>query len=167
MSTAFRTFSFTDAASTTAKLNIGTVMEDEYGRKFMYTKQVGATTAAVGEWVCAATSGTLGEVSRTAATSCVNAVSSTGVAVGVNLVSTVLNSFSWTQIQGCGIVALAVTDGNVVQGDPLVVDGGGTPVGATDTMADGEEEGICGWALAADVGTTQAAGSYTIRSCYT
>ena len=60
---------------------------------------------------------------------------------------------------------LAVTDGNVVAGDPLVIDGGGTPVGATDTMADGEEEGVCGFALDADSGTTQLLGSYTIKGC--
>lgn len=167
MATPFRTTGQFSDFGTTQLMAIGTVQEDEKGNRFMYVKQVGATTSAAGEWAAAATSGTKGEVSRTAATSCVNAVSTVALAVGVFQSALATNSYGWVQISGVGVTALAVTDGNVVQGDPLVIDGGATPVGATDTMADGEEEGVCGYALAADNGTTQDAGSYTIRSIYT
>lgn len=146
---------------------IGTVCEGAYGDRFMYVKQVGATSSAVGEWANAASSGTRGEVSRTAATSLINAVSTVALAVGVFQSILATNQFGWVQIGGIGVKTLAVTDGSVAAGDPLVIDGGATAVGATDTMADGEEESICGWALAADSGTTQPAGSYSIRSIYT
>jgi len=145
---------------------IGTVVEDAFGRPFMFVKQVGATSSAVGEWANMASSGTMGEVSRTAATSLINAVSTVALCAGVFQSIAAVDTYCWIQIGGVGVKTLAVTDGNVAAGDPLVIDGGATAVGATDTMADGEEESCCGFALAADSGTTQLAGSYTIINHY-
>lgn len=145
---------------------VGFVAEDQYGREFMFVCQMGATSSAVGEWAQASTTATRGQVTRTAATSLVNAVSTVALGVGVFQSILAVGQYGWVQISGDGRKALAVTDGSVAAGDPLVIDGGATCVGATDTMADGEEESVCGWALAADSGTTQTAGTYTIRSIY-
>lgn len=161
-------------ASTTATRDlphpVGTIVENQYGDRFMLCKQIGATTSAVGEWAAAATTGisaaTRGYVSRTAATSLVNAVSTVALAVGVFQGVAAVGAFCWVQISGLGVSILAVTDGAIAAGDPLVIDGGATCVGATDTLADGEEESLAGWALDADSGTTQVAGSYTIRSIF-
>jgi hypothetical protein len=159
-------------ASTTATRDlphpVGTVVENQYGDRFMLVKQIGATTSAVGEIAQAATTGisaaTRGFVSRTAATSLVNGVSTVALAVGVFQGIAATGAFCWAQISGLGVTALAVTDGGVAAGDPLVVDGGATCVGAVDTMADGEEESAFAFALDADVGTVQAAGSYTLHN---
>ena len=157
-------------SSTNLPHPVGTIVENQYGDRFMFCKQIGATSSAVGEWAAAATTGvsiaTRGYVSRTAATSVVNAVSTVALAVGVFQSIAAVGTWCWVQISGLGVKTLAVTDGGVAAGDPLVIDGGATPVGATDTMADGEEESICGWALDADSGTTQLLGSYTIRSIF-
>ena len=139
------------------------IIDPQTGRHFRYIKQVGATTSAVGEVAAAASSGTYGEVSRTAATSVVNAVSTVAVPRGVFQSVLATNKYGFIQSIGDGRVALAVTDGNVAAGDPLVIDGGATCVGAVDTMADGEEESVFGDAMTADSGTTQPAGSYTLR----
>ena len=163
---------FTDVFTSATNIPhpVGTVVFNQYGDRFMFVKQIGATSSAVGEWAAAATTGvsiaTRGFVTRTAATSLVNAVSTVGLAVGVFQSVLATDNWGWVQISGLGVTTLAVTDGNVAAGDPLVVDGGASPIGATDTMADGEEESICGWALAADSGTTQLLGSYTIRSIF-
>lgn len=145
---------------------LGTRASDELGNEFMWVKQEGATSSAVGEWANCGTTGLVGYVSRTAASSLINAVSTVALCAGVFQSIIAQNSYGWIQISGVGVKALATTDGSVAAGDPLVIDGGATAVGASDTMADGEEESCCGFALAADVGTTQAAGTYTIRSVW-
>ena len=146
--------------------SLGTIGEDELGRRFMWCINEGATTSASGEWANCGTTGTVGYVSRTAASSLINAVSTVALAAGVFVSAIAQNSYGWIQISGTGWKALATTDGNVAAGDPLVIDGGATAVGATDTMADGEEESCCGFALAADSGTTQTAGTYSILSVW-
>jgi hypothetical protein len=147
---------------------VGTVVENQYGDRFMFVKQIGATSSAVGEIAQAATTGisiaTRGYVSRTAATSLVNAVSTVALAVGVFQSILATNAFGWVQITGLGVTTIAVTDGGVAAGDPLVIDGGATCVGAVDTMADGEEEACFGYALDADSGTTQLLGSYVLHN---
>lgn len=167
MSTAAQISSFTyfttDAARGPA---LGTIAENEYGDRFMWCKQEGATTSAAGEWANCGTTGLRGYVSRTAASSLINAVSTVALCAGVFQSAVAQNSYCWIQISGVGVTALATTDGSVAAGDPLVIDGGATAVGATDTMADGEEESCCGFALAADSGTVQTAGTYTIKSVW-
>lgn len=150
---------------TTARHPVGTRAEDEYGNPHMYCKQVGATTSAVGEWANVSTTGTIGTVSRTAATSLINAVSTVALAAGVFRGAAATDTFCWVQIGGVGQEALT-TDTGIAAGDPLVIDGGATAVGATDTMADGEEESCCGFAFTADSGAVQPAGSYSIRSVW-
>ena len=148
----------------TPRYNVGQkVFDTATGRWFAYIKQVGATTSAVGEIAAGASSGTYGEVSRTAASSLVNAVSTVALPRGVFQSILATNKYGFIQTIGDGRVTLAVTDGNVAAGDPLVIDGGATCVGAVDTMADGEEESVFGVAMTADSGTTQPAGSYTLR----
>lgn len=145
----------------TPRYNLGQmVIDPATGRKFRYIKQIGATTSAVGEVAAAAT--TYGTVSRTAATSVINAVSTLAQPAGVFQSVLATNKYGFIQTGGDGRVDLAVTDGGVAAGDPLVIDGGATPVGAVDTMADGEEEGVFGYALAADSGTVQTASTYVL-----
>ena len=161
---------FTQVYSAAGHEATGTVVENALGLPFMFVKQIGATTSAAGEWAAMATTGisvsTIGYVSRTAATSLVNAVSTVALAAGVFQSALATGSFGWVQIGGVGVTALAVTDTNIAAGDPLVIDGGATPVGATDTMADGEEESCCGFALTADNGSVQDAYTYTIINHY-
>lgn len=152
-----------DAVDSAAAHPIGTVIEGANGAKFMYIKQVGATTSAAGEVAAVASSGTYGEVSRTAATSLVNGVATCAVPAGVFQSALATNKYGWIQVSGSGRTALATTDGAVAAGDALVIDGAGTPVGAVDTMAAGEEHCVFGWATTADSGTTQPAGSYIIN----
>jgi hypothetical protein len=145
-----------------ARYNLGQeVIDPATGRHFRYIKQIGATTSAVGE--VAAAAATWGTVTRTAATSIINAVSTVAVPAGVFQSVLATDKFGFIQTKGDGRVTLAVTDGNVAAGDPLVIDGGATAVGAVDTMADGEEEGVFGFALAADSGTTQPASTYILN----
>lgn len=155
---------FSDVYTTLAGTNcvLGEVREGPQGSLFRLVKQMGATASAAGEWAHFASSGTYGEVSRSAATALINAVSTVAVPAGVFQSALASGSFGWLQTKGLGLKDLT-TDGGVAAGDPLVIDGGATAVGATDTMADGEEESVCGTALAADTSTTQTAGTYTIN----
>lgn len=66
-----------------------------------------------------------------------------GVAVGT--IST--GNYGWVQVWGVGSCK---TDGGVVEGDALVVDGGATPVRVADTAVAGEEHAVFGVALATD-----------------
>lgn len=131
---------------------------------FMWCKNVGADTTVIGDVVAAATSGAVGEVTAAAATALVNAVSTVGLAVGVAQAVTAQNGYLWVQTKGPGAVLIAVTDGGIAAGDPLVLDAAGSPIGGIDTMADGEEESAFGWALAADSGTTQVALTYILSN---
>ena len=170
MSGATRIGLFTDVYSSTATnlpASMGRVEENEYGDRFMFVRQLGATSSAVGEWAAQATTIGRGAVSRTAATSCINGVETIAPAVGVFQSILAVNQYGWVQISGVGVTTIAVTDGGVAQGDFLIIDGGNTPVGACESGGAGEEMCCCGWALADDTGTTLLAGNYTIRSIYT
>jgi len=67
-----------------------------------------------------------------------------GVAIG----TIAENYYGWIQVGG---VATVITDGEVAAAEAIVLDASND--GDVDTMADGEEEQVFGWATAADVGT--------------
>lgn len=140
---------------------LGTKADGPAGCSYRYVKHIGADTAAAGKWANMAA--TYGTVTMTAATAIINGVSTVALAAGVYQSAMTTNTYGWVQTSGPGQQALT-TDGGVAAGDPLVIDGGATAVGVTDTMADGEEESICGWALAADSSTTQTAGTYYVST---
>ena len=151
---------------TTARYNPGQkVIDPATGREFRYVKQIGATTSAVGELAAVAAAANAlstgwGAVSRTAATSLIGTISTVAVAAGVFQSVLATGKFGWVQVAGDGRVALAVTDGNVVAGDVLIIGGGATPIGACLRMPDGQEEAVFGYATADDVGTVQSASTY-------
>lgn len=132
------------------------------GKTYRYAYNAGADTLAAGEVVgWYKTTPVYGHITGTVATFMDNGTA--GLGVGVALSAAPAANFCWIQTQGVGEQALT-TDGGVAQGDGLVVNGGTSPDGTVDTMADGEEELVFGWALAADSSTTQTAGSYTLNS---
>lgn len=167
MSQAMKISSF-DYTSTSANntLTAGMVAENEYGDRFMWVYNAGATTGAAGKFAGVfSTTPARGHVSMTTTTQVVNGVSTGGYSAGVFQASPATTVYSWIQISGIGVTA-GVTDGGIAAGDPMVVDGAGSPDGVMETMADGEEENVAGYAFAADSSTTLAAGNYSIRSVW-
>lgn len=69
-----------------------------------------------------------------------------GVCVTVGGVDT--GNYAWFQTKGYN--SGLVTDGGVVKGDPLVVDGAGSPVGVADTAVSGDIWAKIGVALSDD-----------------
>lgn len=131
------------------------------GQIFRYVYNAGADTLAVGDFVCFSTNSTYGNISGTVATCMHNGTA--GVAAGVAQSAATTATYLWVQTGGKGRKAL-VTDGGVAEGDGLVINGGTSPDDTVDTMADGEEECVCGWALDADTGSAQPAGAYTVAT---
>ncbi len=126
---------------------------------YRYWHNAGADATIVGD--AAAHKGTYGQVSVTSGDGVINAVSTVAWCAGIAQAVIASGYCGWFQTKGPGQVA-AVTDTGIAAGDPLVIDSGATPVGILDTMADGEEEGVLGYALAADSGSSQAANTYIL-----
>jgi hypothetical protein len=157
----FNAMSAFDSIDSAAVHPLGTLVEGPVGRKYRYVYNAGADTLAAGEVCCFHTTNTYGHITGTVATSMNNGTA--GIAAGVAQAAIPTTKYGWLQTSGDGVQALT-TDAGVAQGDYLVVNGGTSPDGTVDTMADGEEECVFAVALAADSSTTQTAGTYTLNA---
>lgn len=139
---------------------LGTPFQQE-GAWYAAVYNAGADTAVAGEF-CSPfnTTPVNGHVSVTGATMLDNGTA--GVMAGKCMsAAPTLNYFF---VQCGGYASDALTDGGVAAGEHCVMDGGTTPSGALDTMADGEEECVCFVADAADSGT--AGSGYILNSVF-
>ena len=101
-----------------------------------------ATGSAMGYTVVPAASGAAG-------TACVVGVALEAIASG-----------GWGEICTGGYCEIVNTDGSVAEGDYLVAH---TVAGECDTMADGEEEQVFGWATANDTATVDTVAAIIFR----
>ena len=127
-------------------------------KSYRYCYNAGADTLAAGEIVGQHTNSTYGNVTGTVATF-VDGTSTCGLGLGMAMSAAPTLNYLWVQTGGANDVAIT-TDGSVAEGDGLVVEGGASPDGTLDTMADGEEEMVIGVAIDADTsGSAMAIGT--------
>ena len=129
--------------SATDDHGVGNVFESKDGKKYKWGEFVDVDLA-VGYVVCpASTDGT--KVTADRADGSQIALRGIGVALGTVDISE--KKYAFIQVAG---VADVYSDGSVAAGEAVVADD--TTNGIADTMADGEEEQVFGWALEADSG---------------
>lgn len=143
---------------TTPRMTVGALYQDNAtGDIYRYVKNGGADTTVATKIACSkagagsgagvgrgvvtmtvadVTSGTLGTVTR-------------GVGLWVAAIATGKYGLILVVSEYCHVY----TDGGVVDGDYLVVDGGGTETFIADTAVAGEEHAVFGHALADDIST--------------
>ena len=130
--------------SATDDHGVGNVIESKDGKKYKWVEVVDVDLA-VGYVVCpASTDGT--KVTADRADGSQIALRGIGVALGTVDISE--KKYAFIQVAG---VADVYSDGSVAAGEAVVADD--TTNGIADTMADGEEEQVFGWALEADSGS--------------
>ena len=122
------------------------------GGEYVWVHNAGADAIAAGDVVCwFLTTPAAGHVSVTGATALDNGTA--GMVAGVAVGAISAGSYGFLLVRGITTVGIT-TDGAVAKGDRLVVNGGTTPDGTVDTMADGEEECVFATALDDDSSTT-------------
>lgn len=127
-------------------------------KTYRYCYNAGVDTLAAGEIVGQHTNSTYGNVTGTVATF-VDGTSTCGLGLGMAMSAAPTLNYFWAQTGGANDVAIT-TDGGVAEGDWVVVEGGASPDGTLDTMADGEEEMVIGIAIDADTaGNAMAIGT--------
>jgi len=131
-------------SNTAAKFNIGELAKDQLGNIYRYIQNNTADAIAIADGTCVYPTIVVGVVSPDFTGG--NGV--TGRVVGVGIAAIAAGSYGWVQVSG--IHPAVKTDAGVSAGDALI---GHTVDGEADTMADGEEEFVFGFALAADTGT--------------
>lgn len=141
----------TTAYATNPGYDLGQIVENGKGYRYMFVKNVGSSSTVVGKLACWDTAGAEGEVSMTVGDVVTPGLSTTSKACGVWISVVAQNEFGFMQISGRATV---YTDDGVADKDFLVCDGGDTETFIADTAVDGEEEAIFGQALAADNDTT-------------
>jgi len=147
---------FTTSKATSAGLPLGTKIRREHPTTgematFVWVYNVDlATTAGSVLTLASATSAYTVSGDRSGG-SAVSAIKAVGVAVGA------IGAGEYGYIMCEGTHPGVYTDGGVAADDPLVPH---TVDGEADTMADGEEEQVFGWALADDSGTTESCYAY-------
>ena len=130
--------------SATDDHGVGNVFESKDGKKYKWVEVVDVDLA-IGYVVCpASTDGTKVTADRSGGSQL--ALRGIGVALGTVDISDKKYAF----IQVAGVVDV-FAPGDVAAGQALVADD--TTNGIVDTMADGEEEQVFGWALEADSGS--------------
>lgn len=142
---------------TARKHPLGTRRTGAQGRVYRYGYNAGADTLAAGEIVGQHTNSTYGNVTGTVATF-VDGSSTAGLGLGMALAAIPTTNWGWFQTNGPNDVDIT-TDTGIAEGDMLVVEGGASPDGTIDTMADGEEEMVIGVAIDADAAALQVAGT--------
>lgn len=131
-------------SDTSAKFNIGELAKDQLGNIYRYVQNIAADSIAIADGTCVYPTTTIGVVSP----DFTGGNGLTGRVVGVGIGAIAAGSFGWVQVSG--IHPAVKTDAGVSAGDALV---GHTVDGEADTMADGEEEFVFGFALTADTAT--------------
>ena len=143
--------------SATDDHGVGNIFDSPDGKKYKWVKIADAVDLLTGYVLTpASTDGT--EVTPDITSGSSKATRGVGVALGAVDVSA--TPYCFMQIAG---VATVFTDGDVVAGDAVVADSAAD--GRADTMADGEEEQVFGFALAADSGSPTTAPVYLV-GCY-
>lgn len=143
-------------SDTVAKFALGTTIQREYSptgeiATFVYVQNLDlATTSGTVLTLASATSAYTASGDRSGG-SAVSIIKAVGVAVGAIGVG----EYGWVMKQGTHLGVY--TDGGVSANDPLVPH---TVDGEADTMADGEEEQVFGWALADDSAGTEIVAAY-------
>lgn len=135
----------------TATADVGTLYMWEHD-VLMYVKNASADTNAVAtKLACYKTGGTRGEVTMKASEVTSGTLGTVTKPAGVWAYAVSFGNFGYIRVQSnyCDVF----TDGGVVDGDPLVCDGGATETFIADTAVAGEEHGVFGHALADDVST--------------
>ena len=123
---------------------VGNVFESKDGKKYKWVEVVDVDLA-IGYVVCpASTDGT----KVTADVSGGSQLALRGIGVALGTVDISDKKYAFIQVAG---VADVYSDGSVAAGEAVVADSGTN--GLADTMADGEEEQVFGWALEADSGS--------------
>lgn len=131
-------------SDTAAKFPLGILAMDQKGNIFRYVQNIAADSIAIADGTCVYPTTTSGVVSPDFTGG--NGV--TGKVVGVGIGAIAAGSYGWIQVSGYHDAVK--TDAGVGAGDALI---GHTVDGEADTMADGEEEFVFGFALAADTTT--------------
>lgn len=126
-------------------------MDQATGEYFRYVKNGGADTTVATKLACRKAAATRGILTMTVADVTSGTLGTITKAYGIWMAAVPLNSCGWVLIESD--YADVFTDGGVVDGDYLVVDGGGTETFQADTAVAGEEHGIFGMALADDIST--------------
>lgn len=145
---------FLDPTQANETENVGTLggLYTWEGKVYRWVYNAGADAITAGEVVgLFLTTPAAGHVSGTAATFMDNGTA--GIAYGVAEGGITAGRYGFVLKDGITTVTIT-TDGGVAQGDRLVVNGGATPDGTVDTMADGEEECVFATALQDDASTS-------------
>ena len=128
------------------------------GYLYRYAKNGGTAAAVATQIACFHTTAAKGVLTMTAGTSLVGTLGTVaGEFAGIWMAAIPANYFGLVLCEGETIdkdgTLLLKTDGGVVAGDPLVVDGAGTPTFIADTAVAGQEHAVFGFARADDVST--------------
>lgn len=127
---------------------LGTLVEDGIN-VFMYVKNDSADTAGVvGKMACAKAASAYGKVTMKASEITSGGLGTVTKPMGIFMSALPFGSFGWIQVRGR--TTTLITDGGVVDGDPLVCDGGATETFIADTAVAGEEHAVIGHALSDD-----------------
>mgnify|MGYP003143229905 FL=1 len=139
--------------SATDTHGVGNIFESPDGKRYKWVKIADSVDVLTGYvFTPASIDGT--EVTPDVSGGSSKALRAVGVALGAVDVSE--TPYAFMQIAG---VATVFTDGGVEAGEAVVAD---STDGRADTMADGEEEQVFGFALAADSGSPTTAPVYLL-----
>lgn len=131
------------------KAKLGGLYETADGKVWRYVKVVGTAGSVIAGDACVWANTADGYSVTIIAASALTVV---GVArcAGVAQASITTGQYGYVLVRGIGT---ARGDGSVAAGEFIVVDGATSPARNFDTLAAGEEQGVCGQALDADTGS--------------
>lgn len=134
------------ASHTTAKATLGALHQSDDGNIYRYVQNILADSIAIADGKVVYPTATHGVVSC----DYTGGSGLTAKVVGVGISAIAAGSYGWILVNGYHDAVW--TDAGVAASEALV---GHTVDGEADTMADGEEELVFGYALAADTTTDQ------------
>ena len=146
-----------DAIDTVGDALVGGLYYDK-GELYMFVYNASADTDAVkGQFAAQDNSGNIGDMTMKAAEVMDGTLGTVTRATGIWCVAVSFGNWGFIKVVGWtkdeSDAAFLVTDGGVVGGDPLVLDGGGTPTFIADKAVAGEEHAVVAHALANDDAT--------------